>query len=145
MAAQRLTQRNRRRALCVASAGYFLVLLDVTIVNVALARIGADLGASRTELQWVVDAYALVLGALMLGAGDLADRIGSRRLFLGGLAVFGLASGACAAAPSAAFLIAGRVVQGAGAAAILPTSLALVNQLFPAAEERPRAIGLWAG
>src|SRR5882757_1458504 len=120
---------HRGRALAVASAGYFFVLLDVTIVNVALARIGAGLGASRAELQWVVDAYALVLAAFMLGAGDLADRLGSRRLFVGGLAVFGLASAACAAAPSAAVLIAARVAQGVGAAAILPTSLALVNQL----------------
>jgi DHA2 family methylenomycin A resistance protein-like MFS transporter len=136
---------QRRRAVVVAAAGYFFVLLDVTIVNVALARIGSDLGASRSELQWVVDAYALCLASFMLGAGDLADRLGSRRLFLAGLALFGLASAACAAAPSAAVLIGARAVQGLGAAAILPTSLAVVNQLFPDPEERPRAIGIWAG
>jgi DHA2 family methylenomycin A resistance protein-like MFS transporter len=136
---------HRRSALVVASAGYFFVLLDVTIVNVALARIGSDLGASRAELQWVVDAYALILAAFMLGAGDLADRLGSRRLFLAGLALFGLASAACAAAPSASVLIAARVAQGIGAAAILPTSLAVVNQLYTEPEERPRAIGVWAG
>ena len=136
---------RRRDALVVASAGYFFVLLDVTIVNVALARIGADLGASRSELQWVVDAYALFLAAFMLGAGDLADRLGSRRLFLAGLATFGLASAACAAAPSTPVLIGARVVQGLGAAAILPTSLAVVNQLYSDPQERPRAIGLWAG
>jgi DHA2 family methylenomycin A resistance protein-like MFS transporter len=136
---------DRRRALLVASAGYFFVLLDVTIVNVALARIGGDLGASRAELQWVVDAYALVLAAFMLGAGDLADRLGSRRLFSAGLVLFGLGSAACAAAPTVTFLIGARVVQGLGAAAILPTSLALVNQLFPDPAERPRAIGVWAG
>jgi MFS transporter, DHA2 family, methylenomycin A resistance protein len=135
----------RRRALAVASAGYFFVLLDVTIVNVALARMGDGLGASRSELQWVVDAYALVLAAFMLSAGDLVDRFGSRRLFLAGLALFGFGSGACAAAPGVGFLIGGRVVQGFGAAAILPTSLAVVNQLFPDAGERPRAIGIWAG
>jgi DHA2 family methylenomycin A resistance protein-like MFS transporter len=137
--------RHRRRALFVAAAGYFFVLLDVTIVNVALARIGADLAASRAELQWVVDAYALVLAAFMLGAGDLADRLGSRRVFVAGLALFGVGSAACAGAPSAVFLIAARVAQGLGAAAILPTSLALVNQLFPDPAERPRAIGIWAG
>jgi DHA2 family methylenomycin A resistance protein-like MFS transporter len=135
---------RRRPALLVASAGYFFVLLDVTIVNVALAAIGSGLGASRAELQWVVDAYALVLAAFMLGAGDLADRLGARRLFLAGLALFGLGSAACAAAPAASFLVAARVVQGLGAAAILPTSLAIVNQLFPDEGERPRAIGVWA-
>ncbi len=136
---------GRWPALTVASAGYFFVLLDVTIVNVALAKIGTGLGGSRSELQWVVDAYALVLAATMLGAGDLADRLGSRRLFLGGLTVFGAASTVCALAPSAAVLIAGRAVQGLGAAAILPSSLAIVNQLFPDPAERPRAIGIWAG
>jgi DHA2 family methylenomycin A resistance protein-like MFS transporter len=139
------TPRGRWPALIVASAGYFFVLLDVTIVNVALAKIGAGLGGSRSELQWVVDAYALVLAATMLGAGDLADRLGSRRLFLGGLALFGGASTVCALAPSAGVLISARAVQGLGAAAILPSSLAIVNQLFPDAEERPRAIGVWAG
>jgi MFS transporter, DHA2 family, methylenomycin A resistance protein len=139
------TPRGRGAALTVASAGYFFVLLDVTIVNVALARIGSGLGGSRAELQWVVDAYALVLAAGMLGAGDLADRAGSRRLFLGGLAIFGGASALCAAAPDAGVLIAARAIQGLGAAAILPSSLAIVNQLFPDPEERPRAIGVWAG
>jgi DHA2 family methylenomycin A resistance protein-like MFS transporter len=117
----------------------------VTIVNVALAKMGSGLGASRSELQWVVDAYALVLAAFMLSAGELVDRFGARRLFLGGLALFGLGSAACGAAPGVGFLIGGRVVQGFGAAAILPTSLAIVNQLFPDAERRPRAIGAWAG
>jgi DHA2 family methylenomycin A resistance protein-like MFS transporter len=139
------TPRGRGPALAVASAGYFFVLLDVTIVNVALARIGSGLGGSRSELQWVVDAYALVLAAGMLGAGDLADRLGSRRLFLAGLVAFGGASAACAAAPDASVLIAARAVQGLGAAAILPSSLAIVNQLFPDPTERPKAIGVWAG
>jgi MFS transporter, DHA2 family, methylenomycin A resistance protein len=140
-----MTPTRRRRALAIASAGYFFVLLDVTIVNVALARIGSGLGASRSELQWVVDAYALVLAAFMLSAGDLVDRFGSRRLFLAGLALFGIGSAACAAAGGVGFLIGGRIVQGFGAAAILPTSLAVVNQLFPDPGERPRAIGVWAG
>jgi DHA2 family methylenomycin A resistance protein-like MFS transporter len=139
------TPRGRGPALAVASAGYFFVLLDVTIVNVALARIGSGLGGSRSELQWVVDAYALVLAAGMLGAGDLADRAGARRLFLAGLAAFGGASALCAAAPDASVLIAARAVQGLGAAAILPSSLAIVNQLFPDPSERPKAIGVWAG
>jgi len=144
MRAPESPRSDRRRALWVVSAGYFFVLLDVTIVNVALADIGRSLGASRAELQWVVDAYALVLASFMLSAGDLVDRLGSRRLFLVGLGLFGVASGACAAAPSGGALIAARVAQGLGAAAILPTSLAIVNQLFPDDEERPRAIGVWA-
>src|SRR5690348_11566477 len=119
---------GRRTALLVASAGYFFVLLDVTIVNVALARIGGDLGAPRAEIQWVVDAYAVVLAACMLTAGDLVDLFGSRRLFLAGLGIFGLGSAACALAPGPGSLIAARAVQGLGAAAILPTSLAIVNQ-----------------
>ncbi len=139
------TPRGRGPALAVAAAGYFFVLLDVTIVNVALARIGSGLGGSRAELQWVVDPYALVLAAGMLGMGDLADRTGSRRLFLGGLVAFGGASALCAAAPVAGMLIGARAVQGLGAAAILPSSLAIVNLLYPDAEERPRAIGVWAG
>jgi DHA2 family methylenomycin A resistance protein-like MFS transporter len=92
-----------------------------------------------------VDAYALVLAAAMLGAGDLADRVGSRRLFLSGLALFGTASAVCAVAPGAGVLIGARAAQGLGAAAILPSSLAIVNQLFPDPVERPRAIGIWAG
>jgi DHA2 family methylenomycin A resistance protein-like MFS transporter len=139
------TAHGRGPALAVASAGYFFVLLDVTIVNVALARIGSGLGGSRSELQWVVDAYALVLAAGMLGAGDLADRTGARRLFLAGLVAFGGASALCAAAPDASVLIGARAVQGLGAAAILPSSLAIVNQLFPDPDERPKAIGVWAG
>jgi DHA2 family methylenomycin A resistance protein-like MFS transporter len=145
MGASESSRDSRRPALLAVSAGYFFVLLDVTVVNVALARIGTDLGASRSQLQWVVDAYALVLAAFMLGAGDLVDRLGARRLFLAGLGLFGVGSAACAAAPTADALIGARVVQGLGAAAILPTSLAVVNQLFPDPAERPRAIGVWAG
>ncbi|HEV7161868.1 MAG TPA: MFS transporter, partial [Solirubrobacteraceae bacterium] len=136
--------RSPRIALVVASTGYFFVLLDVTIVNVALAHIEADLGGSRAGLQWVVDAYALVLAAFMLSSGDLADRFGAPRVFAVGLALFGLASAGCGAAPSIGLLIGARVLQGLGAAAILPTSLAIVNQLFTDPSERPRAIGTWA-
>ncbi len=99
-------------ALGTASLGYFFVLLDVTIVNVALAQIGSGLGAGTAELQWVVDGYALALASLMLSAGDLGDLLGHRRVFAGGLALFLLASGACGLAPSAAVLIGARAVQG---------------------------------
>jgi DHA2 family methylenomycin A resistance protein-like MFS transporter len=132
-------------ALVVATLGYGLVLLDVTIVNVALESIATGLGATRAQLQWVVDAYALALAGLMLSAGQFADAFGRRRVFASGMALFGAASAACALAPSAGMLIAARVVQGVGAAALLPASLALVTAEHPDPGERARAIGIWAG
>ncbi len=121
----------RRLSLVAACSGYFFVLLDVTIVNVALARIAADLGSSRAELQWVVDAYALVLASLMLSTGNVADLYGRRRVFSVGLAGFGLASLLCGLAPGIGMLVVARVLQGLAAAAILPTSLAIVGHAFP--------------
>jgi DHA2 family methylenomycin A resistance protein-like MFS transporter len=137
------SDRRRLGALLLACAGYFFVLLDVTIVNVALANVASDLHASRLQLQWVVDAYALVLAGMMLGAGDIADRLGARRVFLVGLALFGAGSAGCAAAPVSGALIGARAVQGLGAAAVLPTSLAIVNQLYTEPGIRERAIGIW--
>jgi len=132
-------------ALIVATLGYGLVLLDVTIVNVALEPIAEGLGASRADLQWVVDGYALALASLMLSAGQIADAFGRRRVFGAGMALFGIASVACALAPSAGVLVAGRVVQGIGAAALLPASLSLVTAARPEPDERARAIAIWAG
>ena len=136
---------SSRSSLVAACSGYFFVLLDVTIVNVALARIAGDLGSSTAGLQWVVDAYALVLASLMLSTGNLADLFGRRRVFSLGLAGFGLASLVCGLAPGIGALVAGRVLQGIAAAAILPTSLAIVGHAFPGQGERARAIGFWAG
>src|SRR4051794_9658383 len=130
--------------LAPACLGYFFVLLDVTIVNVSLANMGSDLGTSREGLQWVVDGYALVLASLMLSAGDIADLVGRRRVFLAGLVAFGGSSVICALAPSVEVLVAGRALQGLGAAAILPTSLAIINHAFADSEERTKAIGFWA-
>jgi DHA2 family methylenomycin A resistance protein-like MFS transporter len=140
-----MTKRSPTLALAVAALGYMLVLLDVTIVNVALEDIGTGLGADRAELQWVVDAYAVTLASLMLSAGHLADRFGCRRIFRVGIALFGAASIGCALAPSAPALIAARVVQGVGAAALLPASLALVTASNPDPRARVHAIGIWAG
>jgi DHA2 family methylenomycin A resistance protein-like MFS transporter len=137
--------RSNRTSLAAACSGYFFVLLDVTIVNVALARIARDLGTSRADLQWVVDGYALVLAAMMLSAGTLADLYGRRRVFVFGLAGFGVASLLCGLAPGVGTLVAARVLQGLAAAAILPTSLAIVGYAFPEPRERARAIGVWAG
>src|SRR3954454_14022947 len=110
--------RSRRKSarpalvLGLSCLGYFFVLLDVTIVNVALESISTGLDASRSQLQWVVDAYALSLASLMLSAGHVADGFGRRRVFVFGLCVFGVATAACATSPTPAALIAARVVQG---------------------------------
>jgi DHA2 family methylenomycin A resistance protein-like MFS transporter len=112
------------------SLAFVLVQLDVTIVNVALPNIGAQLHASVSALQWVVDAYTLAFSVLMLTAGSLGDRYGSRRWFLIGVSVFAAGSLACALAPGAAALIAARPLQGIGAAAMLPNLLALLNHVY---------------
>ncbi len=125
--------------------GYFLVLLDVTIVNVALPQIGSGLHTQVSGLQWVVDAYALALAALMLAGGTVGDLRGHKRIVLIGLAVFGLGSLGCALAPNVAALAAGRAVQGVGAALLLPGTLAIVSQTFPDRRAQARAIGVWAG
>jgi DHA2 family methylenomycin A resistance protein-like MFS transporter len=126
------------------SVSFFVTQLDVTIVNVALPRIAADLSASLGALQWVVDAYTLALAVTMLSAGALGDRLGARRGYRLGIALFGVASLACALAPSALWLNLARAFQGIGAAAMLPNSLALLNQSFshdPA--RRAKAVGFW--
>ncbi|MET7485299.1 MFS transporter [Streptomyces sp. NPDC005538] len=134
-----------RTVLLVMCAGYFLVLLDVTVVNVALPRIGAGLHTDIGGLQWVVDGYALALAALMLTSGTAGDRYGHKRVVLAGLAVFGAGSLACGLAPDVAVLVAARVVQGIGAALLLPGTLAIISRAFPDDAARARAIGVWAG
>ncbi|WP_258198444.1 MFS transporter [Streptomyces sp. VMFN-G11Ma] len=134
-----------RTVLLVMCTGYFLVLLDVTVVNVALPGIGSDLGTDVGGLQWVVDGYALALAALMLTSGTAGDLYGHRRVVLGGLAVFGVGSLVCGLAPSVGVLVAARVVQGVGAALLLPGTLAIISRAFPDDAGRARAIGVWAG
>jgi MFS transporter, DHA2 family, methylenomycin A resistance protein len=134
-----------RTVLFVMCAGYFLVLLDVTIVNVALPSIGAGLGTDIGGLQWVVDGYALALAALMLTSGTAGDLYGHRRVVLTGLVVFGVGSLACGLAPGVSVLVAARVVQGLGAALLLPGTLAIISRAFPDRAARARAIGVWAG
>ncbi len=124
--------------------GTFMLLVDVSIVNVALPRVAADLGASFGSLQWVVDGYALSLGVLLLGAGALADVAGHRRLYALGLTVFALSSLACGLAADDGFLIAARVVQGVGAAAMFTTTFALLNASYQG-RERGVAYGVWGG
>jgi len=122
-----------------------LVLFDATAVNVATGVIAGSLGASVIAVQWVLNAYTVAFAALMLTAGSLGDRWGSRRIYLGGSALFAVASAACAAAPTAPVLIAARAVQGVGAAAVVPCSLALIAHRFPEGQARSRALGVWGG
>jgi DHA2 family methylenomycin A resistance protein-like MFS transporter len=138
-------QRSSALVVVVMSAGYFLVLLDVTIVNVALPRIGTDLNAGVETLQWVVDGYAVALASLLLTGGTVGDSRGHRRVVVAGFAVFGLASLACGLAPGAGVLVVARVVQGVGAALLLPGTLAVIAGTAPDAQARARAIGVWAG
>jgi DHA2 family methylenomycin A resistance protein-like MFS transporter len=132
------------RLVATVSVGFVVTQLDVTIVNIALPNIGADLHASVASLQWIVDAYALAFAALMLSAGVLGDRLGARRMFAIGMALFALASLACGLALDATMLVAARALQGIGAAAMLPNSLALLNQACRHDPKlRARAVGLW--
>ncbi|MDX6286187.1 MAG: hypothetical protein QOG53_1672 [Frankiales bacterium] len=124
--------------------GSGVAFLDGTIVNVALPKIQANLGASFTELQWVLDAYLLTLGSLILVGGALGDLFGRKKMFLVGLVGFGIASLACGLAPTATTLILARGLQGVAAALLVPGSLAIITSSFDAAE-RGRAIGTWSG
>jgi EmrB/QacA subfamily drug resistance transporter len=129
--------------LIAVSVATFMLLLDITVVNVALPSIREDLGASFTDLQWVVDAYALSLAALVLSAGSLADRLGRRRVFAAGLGIFSAASLLCALAPDPVFLNLSRALQGVGGAAMFAVSLALIAHEFPAGRERGAAMGVY--
>ncbi|MFM0733005.1 MFS transporter [Paraburkholderia sediminicola] len=132
------------RILATVSVGFVVTQLDVTIVNIALPKIGADLHANVAVLQWVVDAYTLAFAVLMLSAGALGDRLGTRRMYAAGIVLFALASLACGLALDATMLVAARAVQGIGAAAMLPNSLALLNQSYGHDPKlRARAVGLW--
>ncbi|WP_442814563.1 MFS transporter [Streptomyces sp. NBC_01198] len=132
------------RTLAAALLGFFLITLDASVVNVALPAIGSDLHGGLSAMQWVVDGYTLAFAALMLSTGALSDRIGAGRAFTGGVAVFAAASLACGAAPGLGPLVGARVLQGAAASVVLPSSLALVRQAYPDAARRARAISLWA-
>src|SRR2546430_13230670 len=141
----RMSRRSKSQelALVAISAGFLMITLDATIVNVALGAIGSDLGGAPSNAQWVVDGYTVAFASLLLLAGSLADRIGVRRGFVVGLAVFVLSSAACAVANSVAFLIAARVAQGIGAAWLMPCSLALIAHTFAEPQARRRALAVW--
>ena len=130
--------------LAAVAFGLFMIMLDNTVVNVALPSIQRDLETGLSELEWVVNGYALTFGVLMLTGGKLADLLGRRRIFITGLAIFTLASLACGLATSAEFLIGARVVQGVGAAMMNPATLSIIVATFPP-RQRGMAIGIWAG
>jgi EmrB/QacA subfamily drug resistance transporter len=136
---------NRWRAFALLAVAYFMTIIDLTIVNVSLPTIGRDLHFSQTSLQWVVTAYALTFGGLLLLGGRAADLLGRRRILMLGLAVFTAASLACGLATGDAFLIGSRAVQGVGAAIMLPAALSIVMNMFEEGAERNKALGIWGG
>jgi EmrB/QacA subfamily drug resistance transporter len=145
MKARLFADENRKWWTLVAvSFGLFMIMLDNTVVNVALPSIRADLGISISELEWVVNAYALTFGVLLLTGGKLADLLGRRAIFIAGLAIFTGASLWCGLAGGAASLIAARTVQGVGAALMNPATLSIITASFPP-RQRGTAIGIWAG
>ncbi|MDX3365120.1 MFS transporter, partial [Streptomyces sp. ME02-6987-2C] len=136
---------DRAVLLTVTCLGQFMVLLDNTIVGAALPDMREGLHTQLTGLQWIVDAYVLLVAMLLLSGGVFADRFGRKRVYLSGVAVFTVASLLCSLAPSLGWLVVGRMLQGIGAAALSPASLALLAAAHPVPQERVRAIGLWAG
>ena len=141
----RLNEENRKwwtlAAMCFA---LFMIMLDNTVVNVALPSIQDDLGASLSGLEWTVNAYTLTFAVLLVTGGRLGDIFGRRRMFLLGVVVFAVSSAAIGLAPTQSWLVAGRAVQGIGAAFMMPGTLSIISNTFPA-HERGRAIGTWAG
>src|SRR3954471_17534837 len=134
---------RRWKALAVVCAAFFMTVLDVSIVNVALPSIGGGLDFSRDSLQWVVTAYAITFGGFLLLAGRMADLFGRRRVFLIGVVVFTIASFFCGLAWSEGVLIAARAVQGLGAAIISPAALSIIMTTFEEGPERNKALGIW--
>src|SRR6185369_8169683 len=130
--------------LAAVSFGLFMIMLDNTVVNVALPSIQRSLDLKISELEWVVTGYALTFGAFMLTGGKLADLLGRRRMFVVGLVVFTASSLACGLAGSAGVLIGARVIQGLGAALMNPATLSIITVTFPP-RQRGTAIGIWAG
>src|SRR5262245_15218532 len=139
-----MTRSARRWTLVATILGSSLTFIDATVVNVALPALQRDLNATITDIQWVIEAYALFLGALILVGGSLGDQFGRRRIFLLGVWLFTLASIACGFAGSTRALVIARAAQGVGAALLVPGSLAIISATFDDAE-RGAAIGTWSG
>jgi DHA2 family methylenomycin A resistance protein-like MFS transporter len=138
------TRTLQRRVLAATSISYIVVILDTSIVNVALGSIANALTTNTAGLQWVVNAYTLTFASLLLTGGALGDRLGAKKVYFAGLAVFTLASALCGLAPNLAALTGARVLQGIGASMLVPCSLMLINRAYADPVERGHAIGLWA-
>src|ERR671929_253351 len=136
-------ERRRWIAMALLAAAQFVVVLDASIVNVALPSIGRALHFSQQNLAWVVNAYTLTFGGFLLLGGRMADLLGRRRVFMGGLVLFGLASLAGGLATSDAMLIAARAVQGLGGAILSPAALSIVTTTFAEGADRNKALGIW--
>src|ERR1700736_3040200 len=135
---------SSRWTLIATIVGSSMTFIDATVVNVALPALQADLHATITDVQWVIEAYALFLGGLILVGGSMGDQLGRKRVFLGGVVFFTAASMFCGLATSASALILGRALQGVGAAFLVPGSLAIISATFDEAH-RGQAIGTWSG
>ena len=139
-----LSARGRRAVLAVMCLALMMVVAAVASLNVALPDLARSTGASQSQLQWIVDAYALVFAGLLLPAGALGDRYGRKGILQIGLAVFGIASLAAIFVNDPGWLIGLRAVIGVGAALVMPTTLSIITNVFPE-DERGRAVGIWAG
>ncbi|MFF3844327.1 MFS transporter [Streptomyces sp. NPDC002328] len=138
-----LSHRRRLLVLAICCMSLLIVSLDNTVLNVALPSMGRDLHASTSGLQWTIDAYTLVLAALLMLAGSTADRIGRRKVFLAGLVLFSLGSLLCSLAPSLELLVAARMVQAVGGSMLNPVAMSIITNTFTDPRERARAIGAW--
>src|ERR1700730_13325867 len=137
------TPRAKNLALVLLAMTQFVIIIDASIVNVALPSIGSGLSIARADLSWVVNAYTLTFGGFLLLGGRLADLVGRRRMFMTGLVLFSLASLAGGLAQSEAWLIAARAAQGLGAAIVSPAALSIITTTFAEGSERNRALGVW--
>lgn len=135
---------NKNLPLIALCLGFFMVIMDVTIVNVALPAISKDLRGNISWLQWVVDGYTLTFACLLLSSGSFADRFGAKSAYLAGLVLFTLTSLGCGLSPNFLCLVSMRLLQGVGAALLVPTSLALVNSSYENKQDRAFAMGIWS-
>ena len=141
---ERARGTNRWLVLGIVCIAQFMVILDATIVNVALPSIQHHLNFSQSSLQWVVNAYTLVFGGFLLLGGRASDLIGRQRLFLAGVALFTVASAVNGVAQSSGMLVGGRALQGLGAALVSPAALAIVTTTFEEGKDRAKAMGVWS-
>ncbi|MGA9374647.1 MAG: MFS transporter, partial [Mycobacterium sp.] len=140
-----LTPRRRWIVLASCCLSLLIVSMDATIVNVAIPSIRDDLGATASQLQWVIDVYTLVLASLLMLSGAMGDRFGRRRVFQAGLVIFALGSLLCSLAPGIETLIVARFLQAIGGSMLNPVALSIISQVFTGRVERARAIGIWGG